>query len=430
MANPDFSSFVSSNQYTKENLTFPFSAGMILGTGYTDLQFNGLCGAAGNDPGGLFGWLIYSRATKYDVPKGDTSSSYILYNDPYELVSDINKLGGITACLISATGAGGTYGFFDIGINSYLIPKTVGNDFLHALNYLAYGGSLVISGSVGGLINYTLDENTSFDVLVDRNLTSDMALLLKDQPYTIGIFPTIPGSDGVTGSGYTMANYAALFGNASLVTGTTVANRVFNVCGVKAIVDLNTSSLRANSKLTYEIPAVNDVAGFFARTKSRNESYLSVAGLDRSTIINGSITNAIDWNSSLRSYLRTNKVNFFVNYNPKFLGSDLVGATASSSVGPDDRIGPSQLRAKLTQAINNVALRYIFNINNPITRNQVVSAIQTVMDPYAPYLDTTQTQIVCNSANNDDNTSTLTIWVTVKPILATESFAITLTYTQ
>lgn len=430
MANPDFSSFVSSNQYIKENLTFPFSAGMILGTGYTTLVFNGLNGAAGNDPGGLFGWLLYSRAFNYTSPKGTTLETYIVYNDPYELVSDINKLGGITSCLISATGAGGTFGFFDIDINSYIKPKTTGTDFLHALNYLAYGGSLVISGSVGGLIDYTLDNNTSFDVLVDRNLTSDMALLLKDQPYTIGIFPTIQGSDGLTGSGYTMANFASLFGSSSLVTGTTVANRVFNVCGIKAVVDLNTSSVRSNSKLTYEISAINDVAGFFGRTKSRNESYLSVAGLDRSTIINGSIVNAVDWNSTLRSYLRTNKANFFVNYNPKFLGSDLVGATASSTVGPDDRIGPSQLRAKLTQAINDIALRYIFNINNPTTRNQVVSAIQTAMDPYAPYLDTTQTQIVCNAANNTDNTSTLTIWVTVKPILSTESFAITLTYTQ
>jgi hypothetical protein len=129
--------------------------------------------------------------------------------------------------------------------------------------------------------------------------------------------------------------------------------------------------------------------------------------------------------------LRTNKVNFFINYVPKFLGSDLVGGTAATSaITVNDRIGPARLQAAITQAINNIAFKYIFDINNEVTRSQVTSEVQTAMDPFAPYLDTTKTQIICNSSNNQENSETLNIQVVAKPILGTDSFVINFTYTQ
>ena len=436
MPESNLNSFVSANQYTKENLTFPFLAGMVLGTGYVAPSFSGTNGAANNDPGGLFGWLVYSRSSRYATPKGSTTDKYIRYNDPYELVLDLNQLNGITSCLISATGQGGTFGFFEQPTNTAITPRTAGMQFLHALNYLAYGGSLVIAPNTSGLSDYSIQNNQTYDVVLDPNYGNSIPSWLITQPYTIGIFPTIPGSDGVTGSGLTLANYASLLGSSSLVTGLTVANRIFNVCGVKQISDLDTTSLQSGTKLTYSISAIHDVAGFFARAKSRNETYLTVAGLDRSIPINGSVTNAIDWASTLRTTLRNNKANFFVNVNSetsgtqKFLGSDLVGATASTTISVNDRVGPARLRTSLTKDLSDTMLRYIFDINNANTRNQVVSAVQTTLDPYAPFLDTTQTQIICSNAHNQDNSSSLALDVIVKPILSTESFSINLVYTQ
>lgn len=101
--------------------------------------------------------------------------------------------------------------------------------------------------------------------------------------------------------------------------------------GSRRSANLDTSSLQSNTEITYTIPATGDVGGFFVRAKNRNEQYLTVAGVDRSTVLNGNIINAIDWNDTLKTTLRNNRVNFFVNYNPKFLGADLVGATASSA---------------------------------------------------------------------------------------------------
>lgn len=215
-----------------------------------------------------------------------------------------------------------------------------------------------------------------------------------------------------------------------MVTGVTVANRIFSVYGIKTVSDQDTSSLVANTKIKYQISAVADVGGFFTRTKNLNQLYLTVGGLDRSTVLNGNISNPVDWSSSLKSSLRNNKVNFFVNYNPKFLGSDLVGATASSTISVNDRVGPSRLRSAMTQLIESVALKYLFEVNNATTRNQVVSELQTGFEQFATAIDATKTQIICDETNNTDNSGTLAIRTIVQPILGVESFVINVVFTQ
>lgn len=425
---PSLSSFISSNQYTREVLSVPFVAAMRTGTGYRAPTFSGSAGTS-IDPGGLFGWLIYAR-TNFNPVKGSTSNQYLVYTNPSDLIQDLNRLDGVTACLLAPSLAGGTFSFFYTTSSTTVLPTTIGTQFLHAINHLAYGGTLVLAGQVAGFNQYLADNtSTSFDIVIDPQIDPTVINWLTTQQYTTGIFPSIADATGVTGSGYTMPNYGAVIG--SLAAGMTEGIKYFTVCGLKTVSQLNVSLLQANSTVTYTIPVVSDVGGFFARAKNRNELYLTVAGLDRATVINGDINNPIDWYSSLKTYLRTNKVNFFINYTPKFLGSDLVGATAATAaITVNDRIGPARLKAAITQAVNNIAFKYIFDINNQTTRNQVVSEVQTALDPFAPYLDTTQTQIICDSSNNQDNSDSLNIAIIAKPILGTDSFVINVTYTQ
>jgi len=440
---PSLSSFISSNQYSTESTTNTLVAGMIVGNTYNSgFTFNGISGAAGNDPGGLFGWLIYSRSrtwgnTGSGTPaKGTTLDKYIVYTTPQDFIGDLNPLGGVTACLVSDPGAGGTFGFFQtagVENNSVrLTPLAAGKDMLFAINYMAYGGSLVLSGSAAGLDQYIIDQQNYFDAVIGQQAGTTLCRWLIDQPYTVGIFPSIADSTGTTGAGFTMANYAILFGSPAYVTGTQVANRIFNVCGLKTVTDLDTTSLLSTSKITYTLPAVSDVGGFFTRALNRNEEYLTVAGIDRATVLNGNVSNSIDWFDNLKTVLRNNRVNFFVNFNPKFLGSDVVGATANNSgvVSSDERIGPSRLRSALAQAINDIALKYLFDVNNAATRAQITSEIDTAIDPFTPYIDSTKTQIICDASNNTDNSSNLTVQVIIKPILSIDSFIIDITLTQ
>jgi len=425
---PSLSSFISSNQYNREVIAVPFVAAMRTGTGYRAPTFNGIQNATSIDPGGLFGWLVYAR-TNFSPAKGATTDTYLLYTNPADLVQDLNRLDGVTYALLAPSVAGSTFSLFYTNSATTVQATTIGTQFLHAINYLAYGGSLVLAGQAAGLDKYLQDNNTStIDVLIDPVIDNSLVTWLSNQQYTTGIFTSAPDATGVSGAGYTMGNFGTVLG--AQVSGITQGIKFFNVLGLKTRSNLDVSLLKPSSFITYTLPAVSDVAGFFGRTKNRNELYLTVAGLDRSTVLNGDIINPIDWFSTLKSYLRSNKVNFFINNSPKFLGSDLVGATYSTTaITVNDRIGPARLRSAITQAINTIAFKHIFSINNQTTRDQVVSEVQTAMDPFAPYLDTTKTQIICDSSNNEDNSDTLNITVVAKPILGTESFVVDFTYT-
>lgn len=428
----NLSSLVNSTNYTRESVADVCIAGMKLGTGYAAPTFNGQNNATSNDPGGLFGWLIYARSNTayYNPAKSQTSDKYIAYTTPTELIGDINKLSGVTSCLVSATASGGTFGFFQQVNTTSIAPRQTGDELLYALNYMAYGGNLVIVGASSGFDQYIANTENQFDIIIDKDHDPSVAKWLINKTYTTGLYASVAGTDNMTGNGFTMANFGTLFNDQNLVTGTTVANRIFNVYGVKTITDQDTSSLVTNTKITYKIPAVCDVGGFFTRTKNLNQLYLTVGGIDRSTVLNGNIINPITWDDAIKTTLRSNKVNFFVNYNPKFLGSDLVGATQSANISVNDRIGPSKLRSAMTQAIQNVALKYLFEINNPTTRNQIVTEIQSSFDTFAPFIDTTKTQIICDETNNTNNSATLGIRVIVQPILGIESFVIDVVFTQ
>lgn len=425
------SSFISSNQYNRESLSVPFVAAMRVGTGYTPPVFNGVGNATSNDPGGLFGWLVYARSNTYFLPvKGTTSATYIAYNDPAELISDLNRLAGITYALVSGTSMGSTYSLFETVGTQYQV-KPIGAQFLHALSHLAYGGTLVLAGQVAGFNKYLQDNpNAYFDVAIDPVIDTSIMSWLKTQQYTTGIFASLPDSQGITGRGFTMANYIGTIGISE--SGITQQGlKFFTVYGTKVDADLDISSIAAGAKLTYQIPAVSDVGGFFARAKNNNELYLTVAGQDRSFLANGDIENPLEWFGADKNVLKGNKVNFFVNAEPKFLGSDLVGATATTAaLTVNDRVGPARLRLAIVQSVNMVGMKYVFQINNQTTRDQVVSEVQTAMDAFAQYLDTTKTQIICNGSNNDNNSDTLKIQVIAKPLLGTDAFVVDFSYTQ
>ena len=428
MPNPSLSSFTNSNQYQTETALNPLIAGILAGSTFNQPDFSGQNGAAEKDPGGLFGWLVYSRATKYSPARGTTADTYIAYTNPNDLVSDLNQLGGITYCLVSDTTQGGTFGIFKNGGAGYIIGLTAGTDFLYAVNYLAYGGILVVAGTTGGLNKYETDNNTTLDVFFGSTASSGAVNWLLNKPYTTAIFPSVADSTGTVGSGYNMAPYATLSPGAPVSAGSTFANRMFNVCGLKTVTDLGTDSVAANTKITYTISAVSDVAGAFNRTKDRNELYLSVAGLSRSTVLNGSISNSIKWDDiTTKNTLRTNRVNFFVTYTPPFLGQDLVGATAgtSTTISVDERIGPARLKMAVTNDVTNITLKYLYLVNNATTRSNLSSEISVYLEKYSAYLDTTQTQIICDSTNNIDNAQALNVTVILKPILSTESISVT-----
>jgi len=438
---PTLSSFTSTNQFRTETASdaFKMDCGYLIGLTYQAPTFSSV--GASNNPGNLFGWLLYARTVKSSPAVGTTADTYVYYTNPSDLVNDLNKLNGsstikgATGVLINpTTTVGNSFGFFiyDGTLNpdgtSNLGVTGAGREFLYALDYLSYGGNLVIAGTTKGFLDWKTAYNTDFDLIMGATglgFSGAQRWLEKEAPYTIGVFPSL--NDG---AGTTLTNF--VFNGTSFIDGATVADRVFSVYGQKTITKLPLPSLYTSGVLTYVNNLSADVAGMFTRVNARNELYLSIAGSARSFILNGDVTTTVNWaDTVLKNILKTARVNYFLNYTTKFLGADLVGATASSS-DPivDERIGPAQMKAKMKRDITNIGIKYLYELNNATTRNLVTGEITNYLLQYATYLDTTKTQVICDSTNNTDNSSTLTIFVNVTPLIGTTSFTLNITLNQ
>jgi hypothetical protein len=423
---PTLSSFTSPNQFQSETVpsNTQITAAYISGKSYVTPTFTSV--GPSNDPGGIFGWLLYAKAVLSSPTTGATTDTYLHYTSPFAFMTDLNKLSGATGCLINSSGTANTYGFFiDVNDNSLNIQDS-GNEFIQLLDYLAYGGDLVIAGNTLGLYNFETASNTKINLILGftgsafaKGITLSQKWLENESPNSIGVF-----SSYLNGNGYTAPAYS--FSDVAFTANAVVADRVVTVYGQKKKTDLPVPSLKTNGKITVTNNLVSDVAGMFTRSNSRGELYLTIAGSDRGTALNGEVLNSVAWsNSTLRNTLKNNRVNFFLDYNPKFLGSDFVGATASSSdLTVDERIGPAQIKTSMRRDITDIGLKYLYEINNETTRAIVTSEIENYVLQYQSVLDTTQTQIVCNSTNNTDNSSNLAIFVSVKPLVATSAFTI------
>lgn len=431
---PSLDSFIAPSVFNTERTTNPLYAGMIAGSTYRPPVFNGDNQATSVDPGGLFGWLIYSRAEVANPAMGTTVDPYILYTNPNSLIRDLNELSGTTYALVSLNTQGGTFGLFEY-VGRVMTPKSAGKDFIYALDYLSYGGHLIIAGNCTGFVEYTADSSNSLDILVGQTANATNARFVENNDYVIGVFSSI--NDG---AGFTAQNFDTLFnspGNVVFSQGATASDRIFNVGG-QSYRQIATTSLQPSTTLDIEISSVSDVAGAITRAKEKNILPLTASGPLTSTPLNNKITNIVDWtNETTKNIYKKNRVNFYtkvdINNIPSyFLGLDIVGATAgtNSSYNSEQRFGPSYIRNTIQKNVRNILLKYVFLLNNASTRAAATTEISLYIQTLNQYLDPAYTNIVCSDANNQDNSSTLTASVTVKPILATTDYTLVVTTTS
>lgn len=422
MANPSLNSFISPNYLNTETAVSPLYAAILAGSTYVPPTFAGVSGAASTNPGGLFGWLIHARTALSTPVRGSTTDTYLIYTNPSELVNDLNGLGGLTACLLSgSTAEGGTFGFF-LRTGDVINGLTNGKDFMYALSYLAYGGTLILAGSTLGFMNYETVTTNNIDVLIGQNGNTAEVNYIENKSNTIGIF-----ASQNMGAGFTAINYDRLFGSSTFVTGNTVANRIVNVAGVNNR-KIITSTLRENSTYNSSMSMVSDVAGAFVRAKNNNTLYFSIAGINNSAVLNGGVSLPVLWtDDKTKTLYKKNRVNFYTTSNNEdFLGLDLVGATASTGAtyGSNDRIGPAKIKQDIETNVRNILLKYVFQANDPIVRKAITSEISLYLFSIGQYLDQTYTQIFCDSSNNTDFSSTINAKIVVKPLISSDEFVI------
>jgi hypothetical protein len=415
-------SFINPTNYNTETTTNKLYAAFLAGSTYYPPNFNGTNQATSVNPGGLFGWLIYSRTAKASPAKGLSSDTYIAYGSPNDLINDLNALSGVTNALLSTAAAGGTFSLFTQSGN-ILTGTTIGNDFILANTYLSYGGVLVIAGTTAGFANYTNATNNNIDVIFGlTGYTSILTYMDVLSPYTVGIFPSI--NDG---AGFTAQNFDTIYPTA--VSDTTISSRIFNVGGQIINKNIPTSTLASNTTITYTQSGIADAAGAFTRSIDADKYFLTVAGPDLSSVLNGISVNPTKWETTTtKNIYKKNRVNFYtMGLQIAFLGLDTVGATAgaNTSYTSDERIGPANIKNSIRRDVTQILLKYVFDLNNSTTRSSATSDITLLIETnYNQYLDPTYTQVVCDSTNNTDNSTTLVANITVKPIIATAEFTV------
>jgi len=432
---PNFNLFNSLRQLDTP-LATAFVSGYIAEgfTAYTKPTLSA-SGYPSNDPGGLFGWLLWSRADLQDPPVGNTYDTYIIYNNRVDFLRDLNAIGNDSSykSVPFNLNPGATYSFFYSTSGDRVVYPNypVGYDFLQVINFLSCGGKLVLSGNTTGLQNYMNDYSGPTNILkllIGQTADSARAKFVESNNNLFGVFPTVNN-----GLGYTAAPFDTLFGATSSVlnptptpntAGPTAGNRIINIYG-SALFDVITTQWQASSALSTTINCTSDFAGAMLRSSAFvGGPYRGPAGIDYSSEVNTKFRGIVDSTSTTTAdILKKNRVNYYTAAaGSKFLPIDLVGATAAlgSTYANKDRIGPNYLAETIERAFLATLQNFISKQNNAQTRSDVVTALQTTRDSLGGagvYIQ--NLTIICDGSNNTDNSATLRVDVSLTPVTTT-----------
>lgn len=263
----------------------------------------------------------------------------------------------------------------------------------------------------------------------------------NDQKSITNVYTDIyryPGFDGLSGS---YQNVIDIGGNTAYRLSATELTRTFCVIGKKTrIVEEYTSF--GNPDYAYQLdittPLTIDVGGAITRAKKDQSLYGGIAGLNYSKVLNGgqySFTLSPTATPSVTQMLKQRRVNYFVrSQQGVYLGADYIGATGSYS--STNRYGVSSLEAAIKAQVTNLIQPIYIDTgtfqNTSATRTAVTNAIVNAVNSNPSFIQIKNaiqsfdaSNVVCNSTNNSDYSTTLAIQITVYPrIVATGTDAV------
>lgn len=458
----DFTSLLSTVNYTQESPgNSPLVVGLKLGYGPQSYV---------NATGGLFGCL--------SVATGLTTDTWFAYDNASQLIADLN---------LGLTGTSTAFNAnFVTSYNGISGPSRAMLELSSCLSTLAYGCSVVIFGSYKAMKEYQEDPtNDPLEAIVleEQNTSSDMLtpttnnqILGVTSAYTgfatASVTPT-GGYDAImlmkqssafddcfffhaslSGMDYNVAQDVLSGVDYSVITRYKgfdgLGSTYFNLSNTGASYTLSSDQLNRTfcvlgKKTTeWQFPSGNyfywtddicscdtllayDAAGAMARAKSRDELYYSIAGVDRSKLLNAnSVTPSFVLTSSALSSLKTNRVNYYLSSSSSglfFLGSDVVGVTGT--VNLENRFGPSYMKAKIQSDVYTIGENYMFQLNNSATRSNYTDSVTSYLQNYANVLNNDYTQVICDETNNTDNSNTLNMTVIIRPLISATDIVVT-----
>lgn len=269
-------------------------------------------------------------------------------------------------------------------------------------NFLQYGGSILISGKTGSfdyLVNPLMDKGQFPDI--------DVAFSLENTDgQAAAVRAIVGGRDfdcmGIVGASGILVGFAgATHGIAGVCfQSSTVTTRESGLgkYGICVYGDKIQLGLDINSTDTVEVPLIADYAGIICRTDRDYGPWYPPAGFARGRILGG-----LRLKTQPSPYNQNQMYDTGINYaitipgQGTFIYGDRTMDTLTSTFS---RVNVTRLFLYLINIIGPLAKRFLFELNDSITRNSFKNAVRPILDSVVAERGITEYQLICDETNN------------------------------
>jgi hypothetical protein len=331
----------------------------------------------------------------FTTTESDFYAGFLCGTTAYNIITN-NSTSSFSVLTNSSSAYANAKAAFDSG--SLTINTTTDFEIHSLLNYMDYGGNIIISPTIDGL----LGSNYEYDVLFceDNKRYGELMRIGSEKNHAIVIVGTSLEEDAssFTAPAYTNLNSAGLVDGLTFMTSTSVnkGEYVFSVLGYK-----NRTRFYGSGTDTVRLYLSSDVAGSYARSYVENKYHLSSSGSGRGSIKTySSITPTIVDRDLAGYYSRgINPIYIPSGTNRAAIWGDATGITTGNEI-----YRKSASVAKNTSTIKREFKKifedFQFEQNNAGTRAQFVSRATTVLDKLQSIGGLSSYTLTCNETNN------------------------------
>lgn len=282
------------------------------------------------------------------------------------------------------------------------LTGTIAKHWWSAYNYLLYGGILHIGGKIGS--TFTAYQSPLYSKTTFPDVDTIFALTDTATDATI-VSNIVVSRDsdcvGVMGASGTYTGYAGVSGVAGVCYQSGTVEVPIDAMGKNGICVFGRKvhfglDLTADNLVT--TPLIADYAGCICRTDRDYAPWYSPAGMVRGRILN-SIRLTEQVSTPNQNSLYDNGINYAITLPGEgtfFFGDRTLESTTSTF----SRINVSRLFIFLTNTIAPLARRFLFEINDEITRQLFINSVTGILDRVQADRGITEYQVICDESNN------------------------------
>ena len=420
---PIFKSFIDldpilyanpSNNYFKE-LTFTTAAQTTTGGG-----------GGGSSSGSVSVSESVVTGVAFTSTENDFYAGFLCGTTAYNIITN-NSTASYSVLTSSSTAYANAKAAFDAGS---LTSNTSTDVEIHSLlNYMDYGGNIIVSPTIDGL----LGSNYEYDIVFteDNKRYGELMRIGSEKNHAIVVVGTSLEEDAASfaAPAYTNLNSAGLVDGLTYMTTANKGEYVFSVLGYK-----NRTRFYGSGIDTVRLYLSSDVAGAYARSYVENKYHLSSSGSARGGIRTYSNITPTIVDRDLSGYYTRgiNPIYIPSGTNRAAIWGDATGITTGNEAYRKSA-SVSKNTSTIKREFKKIFEDFQFEQNNAGTRAQFVSRATTVLDKLQSVGGLASYTLICNETNNTPSVvaqKRLVVDLTIVPNNSIESIVLNFVLNQ